>query len=84
MVGNTALRVLQSHKIPPPSLHGMEGSTLPGFVTADMASSNPVMGITAGDSSVVIGYQVDEISHTCLPEYFVAQSDICTAVRGKL
>ena len=52
---------IESHLIPPPSLHDGEGSLFPGLVPSDDAvNSDSVMGIKPGDSSVVIGYQVDE------------------------
>ena len=59
MVGHTALGMWQSHKISLPSLHGGEGS-FPDLVI----NSESVMGIKPGDSCVMIGYQVDEFSHT--------------------
>ena len=52
----------ESHLIPPPSLQDGEGSSLPGLVPSDATvKSESVMGIKPGDSSVVIGYQVDEL-----------------------
>ena len=42
-----------------------EGSSFPGLVPLDdMVNSKSVMGIKPGDSSVVIGYQVDEFTCT--------------------
>ena len=49
---------------PQPSLHGGKGSSFPGLVppseTIDLKS---VLNIKPGDSGVVNGYQVDEITH---------------------
>ena len=46
-----------------------EGSTLPGFVAfSDMVSSKSVVEIKPCDCSVVIRYQVDEVSCTWLVE----------------
>ena len=43
--------------IPPPSLHGGEGSSFPGFVPSNATvNSESAMGIKPGDSGVVIGY----------------------------
>ena len=54
---------IESHLIPPPSLHDGEGSSFPGLVPSDDAvDSDSVMGIKPSDSGVVIGYQVDELS----------------------
>ena len=56
---------MESHPIPPPSLHDGEGSSFPGLVPSDyMVNSESVIGNEPGDSSVVIGYQVDEFTHT--------------------
>ena len=56
---------IESHLIPPPSLHDGEGSSFPGLVLSDdVVDSDSVMGIKPGDSSVVIGYQVDEFTCT--------------------
>ena len=49
----------ESHLIPPPSLHGGEGSSFPGLVpSVNMANFESAMGIKPGDSGVVFGYQV--------------------------
>ena len=65
MVEHTAFGTWQSHPIPPPSLHGGEGSSFPGVAPLnDMVNSESVMDIKPGDSGVVIGYQVDECTHT--------------------
>ena len=54
---------VESHLIPPPSLHDGEGSSFPGLVPSDDAvNSESVMGVNPGDSGVVIGYQVDEFT----------------------
>ena len=45
--------------------------------------SKSVMGIKPGDSSVVIGYQVDEFTHTWSAELFVAHS-IYPGFTGKM
>ena len=56
---------VESHLIPPTSLHDGEGSSFPGLVPSDDAvDSESVMDIKPGDSGVVIGYQVDEFTHT--------------------
>ena len=50
MVRHTALG-LSSHLIPPPCLHGREGSFCPGFVPSnDIVDSRSVLGIKSGDS----------------------------------
>ena len=55
----------ENHPIPPPSLHGEEGSSFPGLVPSnDMVNYESVVGIKPCDSVVVIGYQVDEFTHT--------------------
>ena len=43
-----------------------------------------VMGIKPGDSSVVIGYQVDEFTRTWSAEWFVAHSHIYPGFTGKV
>ena len=63
---------MESHLIPPPSLHDGEGSSFPGLVPSDdTVGSESVMGVKCGDSGVVIGYQVDEFTHTWSAEWFV-------------
>ena len=48
-----------------PSLHDGQGSSFPGLVPSDdTVNFESVMGIKPGDSSVVIGYQVDGFTHT--------------------
>ena len=76
---------IESHPIPPPSLHDGEGSSFPGLVPSDdVVDSDSVMGIKPGDSSVVIGYQVDEFTHTWSAEQFVAHSHIYPGFTGKV
>ena len=56
-----------------PSLHGGEGSSLPGLVPSDdTVNSESVLGIKSVDSDVVTGYQVDKFTHTWSVEQFVA------------
>ena len=62
-----------------------EGSSFPGLVPSDdAANSESVMGIKPGDSGVVIGYQVDEFTHTWSAEQFVAHSHIYPGFTGKV
>ena len=76
---------IESHPIPPPSLHDGEGSSFPGLVPSDnTVDSKSVMGIKPDDSGVVIGYQVDEFTHTWSAEQFVAYSDIYPGFTGKV
>ena len=76
---------VESHLIPPPSLHDGEGSSFPGLVPSDdVVDSDSVMGIKPGDSSVVIGYQVDEFTRTWSAEQFVAHSHIYPGFTGKV
>ena len=76
---------VESHLIPPPSLHEGEGSSFPGLMPSDdTVNSDSVMGIKPGDSSVVIGYQVDEFIHTWSTEQFVACSHIYPGFTGKM
>ena len=42
------------------------------------------MGVTPGDSGVVIGYQVDEFTHTSSAEWFVTHSHIYPGFTGKV
>ena len=61
------------------------GSSFPGLVPSDdVVDSDSVMGIKSGDSSVVIGYQVDEFTHTWSVEQFVANSHIYPGFTGKV
>ena len=76
---------IESHLIPLPSLHDGEGPSFPGFVPSDdVVDSDSVMGIKPGDSGVVIGYQVDEFTHTWSAEQFVAHSHIYPRFSGKV
>ena len=55
----------ESHPIPPPSLHGREGSSFPGLTAPDdMVNSESLVSVQPDESGVVIGYQVDEFTHT--------------------
>ena len=75
----------ESHPIPLPSLCDGEGSSFPGLVPSDdVVNSDFVMGIKPGDSGVVIGYQVDEFTHTWSAEQFVAHSHIYPGFTGKV
>ena len=75
----------ESHSIPPPSLHDGEGSSFPGLMpSGDTVNSESVMGIKPGDSSMVIGYQVDDLSCTWSAEWFVAHSHIYPGFTGKV
>ena len=85
MVGHTALGAWQNPPIPPPSLHGGEGSSFAGLVPPDdMVNSESVVSIKPGDSGVVIGYQVDEFNHTWSLGWFVAHSHIYPWFTGKV
>ena len=75
----------ESHLIPLPSPHSEERSSFPGLVPSyDTVNSKSVVRTKPGDYSVVIGYQVDEFSHTCLVENFVIHSHIYPCFCGKL
>ena len=50
----------------------------------DAVDSDSVMGVKPSDSSVVIGYQVDEFTHTWTTEQFVACSHIYPGFTGKV
>ena len=50
----------------------------------DTVNSESVVGIKPGDSSVVIGYQVDEFTHTWSTEWFVVHSHIYPGFTGKV
>ena len=63
----------ERHLIPLPSFHGGEGSSFPGLIASnDTVTSASVLGIKSGDSCVVIGYQIDELTHTWSAKWFVA------------
>ena len=68
---------VENYLIPLPSLCDGEGSSFPSLLPSDDAdNSDSVMGIKPDDSSVVIGYKVDEFTHTWSVEQFVACSHI--------
>ena len=48
----------------------------------DVVNSESVMGIIPGDSSVMIGYHVDEFTHTWSAEQFVAYCHIYPGFTG--
>ena len=50
----------------------------------DAVDSDSVMGIKPGNSGVVTGYQVDELTHTWSAEQFVAHSHIYPGFTGKV
>ena len=49
-----------------------------------MVESESAVGIKPGDSGVVIGYQVDEFTHTWSGEWFVAHSHIYPGFTGEV
>ena len=76
---------IESHLIPQPSLHDGEASSFPGLVPSDdVVNSDSVMSIKPGDSGVVIGYQVNEFTHTWSVEQFVAHSHIYPGFTAKV
>ena len=46
------------------------GSALPN----DIVNSKSVVNVKPHDSGVMIGYQVDDFTHICLQEWFIAWS----------
>ena len=57
--------LVESHLVPPPSIHGGKGSTFAGSAPPnDMDDFESVVGVKLSDSGVVIRYQVDEFTHT--------------------
>ena len=50
----------------------------------DAVNSDSVIGIKPGDSGVVIGYQVDEFTHTWSAEWFVTHCHIYPGFTGKV
>ena len=75
----------QSHLIPLPSTHSGGGSSFPSFVPPDyMINSESLVGIEPGDSMMVIGYQVEEFTNTCLAEHFVPELHIYSGFMGKM
>ena len=74
-----------SHPISLHFLHDGEGFSFLGLVPSDdTVNSESVMGIKPGDSGVVIGYQVDEFTHTWSAECFVAHFHIYPGFTGKV
>ena len=71
-----------SHLMPLPSLHGRDGSSFPGLSAADV-NSESVVGIQPGDSGMMTGNQVDELTHTWFSEQFVAHSHVYFGFIGK-
>ena len=60
-------------------------SAFPGLVSSDdMVDSESAVGIKPCDSCVVIGYQVDDFTHTWSAEWFVAHSHIYPGFTGKV
>ena len=85
MVRCTALgtwqRVPQSVHLP----YRVGESSFPCFAQPNYTvNSDPVVGIKPGDSGVVIGYQVDEFTHTCYVEHFIVQSHIYPGIMDKV
>ena len=75
----------ESLLIPPPSLHGREGSTVAGLVPSDdMVNSESAVDIKPCDSGVVIGYQVDDFTCTWSAEQFFVHSHIYSWLMGKV
>ena len=75
----------ESHPIPPPSLYGGEGSSVPGLVPSDdTVNSESVVCIKPVDSGVVIGYQVDWFTHTWSAEQFVVHFHMYPGFTGKV
>ena len=75
---------VESHLIPPLSRHDGEGSFLHVWHHQMMQSTlNLLWALNPGDSGVVIGYQVDEFTHTWSAEQFVAHSHIYPGFPGK-
>ena len=67
----------ESHPIPLPSLHCRKGSLCPVCVPPiDRVDSESGVDIKPGDSGLVIGYQVNEFTHTWSAAHFIAQSHI--------
>ena len=75
----------ESHLIPPPSLLGGKGSSVPGLLSSnDKVNSEAVEGIKPGDSTAEIGYQVDEFTGIRSAEQFVAHFHIYPGFAGKV
>ena len=43
-----------------------------------------MVGVRHADSGVVLGYQVDELAHTCLVELSIAESHIYPRIMSKV
>ena len=75
----------ESYPIPPPSLHGGEGSSFPDLVPSnDEVDSESAISIKPCGPDGVIGYQVDEFTHIWSAEQFVAYSHIYPGFTGKV
>ena len=71
--GAYSLRILQSHLISLPSLHGRDRSSFPGLVPPNyMVNLESVVSVKPGDSGMVIENLVDGFTQTYSAEYFVA------------
>ena len=70
---------MESHLIPLPFFH-----SLPSLTPDDTVNCNSVVGMKVDSYGVVIGYQVDEFTHTWLVECFVAWSHIYPGFTGKV
>ena len=74
----------ESHPIPLAVLHGGEGSSFHIWFHLMTQSTLNLVGIKPGDSSVVIGYQVNEFACTWSAEWFVSCSHIYPGFTGKV
>ena len=73
----------ESHPIPLPSLHGGEWSSFPGlFPSDDTLNLQWVLNLVI--LVWLIGFQVDEFTHTWCGEWFVAHSHIYPGFTGKV
>ena len=86
MVGHTALRAWQriTQSLHLPYMVGRGLLFQVWFHPMTQSTLNPQWAIKPGDSSVVIGYQVDEFTHTWSEEQFVACSHIYPGFPGKV
>ena len=81
-IEHTTLRAQQSHSFPLLYLDGREGSSFSGYVSPnDMVDSKSVVGVKPCDFVVVIGYQVDEFTHTLLVECFCSITNLSQVYR---
>ena len=76
MVGYAALGVQQSPNSCIFLTRGEGSSFLASAPSDDLVNSESVMGVKASDSGVVIGYQVDEYTHSCSADHLIAMSDL--------